>query len=77
MNEMKELKSQVKTHGNTKKYINRFICNVYYIDLIDSNSKQQYWIQKNLMSSNVHFNKYRGYKYVFVCIDEYSRYLMV
>ena len=43
---------------------------------MDFSTKQQRWIQENLIKNGANFNKNHGYKYVLVCIDGYSRYLM-
>ena len=76
-NEDKELRTRAKKKGACRVYLNRFTRNIYYIDLIDFSSKQNRWIQDQFKASNtVNFNKNRGYKYVLVCIDGYSRYLM-
>ena len=76
-NEDKELRTRPKKRGACRVYLNRFTRNIYYIDLIDFSSKQNKWIQDQFKQSNtVNFNKNKGYKYVLVCIDGYSRYLM-
>ena len=77
MNEDRELRTRAKKRGACRVYLNHFTRNIYYIDLIDFSSKQNRWIQDQFKASNtVNFNKNRGYKYVLVCIDGYSRYLM-
>lgn len=76
MNELKELKTRAKPRGLTRKYINSCKRHIYYIDLMDFSTKQQRWIQENLIKNGANFNKNHGYKYVLVCIDGYSRYLM-
>lgn len=76
MNELKELKTRAKPQGLTRKYINSCKRHIYYIDLMDFSSKQERWIQDNLIKNGANFNKNHGYKYVLVCIDGYSRYLM-
>ena len=66
MNEIKELRKPAKRKGAT-----------HFIDLIDFSSKQDKWIQEVLGSQkSTGFHKNRGYKYVLVCIDGYSKYLM-
>ena len=76
-NEEKELRSRMKKRGSFRVYMNHFTRNIYYIDLIDFSSKQNKWIQQQIRESNtVNFNKNKGYKYILVCIDGYSRYLM-
>ena len=76
-NEDRELRTRVKKKGACRVYLNRFTRNIYYIDLIDFSSKQNKWIQSQFKdSATANFNKNRGYKYVLVCIDGYSRYLM-
>ena len=77
MNEIKELRKPAKRKGATRKIISGFKGNIYFIDLIDFSSKQDKWIQEVLGShkaGNLHKN--HGYKYVLVCIDGYSKYLM-
>ncbi|KAK8807810.1 hypothetical protein WA171_000759 [Blastocystis sp. BT1] len=76
MNELKELKTRAKPQGLTRKYMNSCKRHIYYIDLMDFSSKQERWIQDNLIKNGANFNKNHGYKYVLVCIDGYSRYLM-
>lgn len=76
MNEFKELKTRAKKRGASRVYFNGCKRNIYYIDLIDFSSKQNRWIQENLIKNGTHFNKNHGYKFVLVCIDGYSRYLM-
>lgn len=76
MNELKELKTRTKPQGLTRKYMNSCKRHIYYIDLMDFSSKQERWIQDNLIKNGANFNKNHGYKYVLVCIDGYSRYLM-
>lgn len=77
MNEDRELRTRAKKRGACRVYLNHFTRNIYYIDLIDFSSKQNRWIQDQFKASNtVNFNKNKGYKYVLVCIDGYSRYLM-
>lgn len=76
-NEDRELRTRAKKKGACRVYLNRFTRNIYYIDLIDFSSKQNKWIQSQFKdSATANFNKNRGYKYVLVCIDGYSRYLM-
>lgn len=76
-NEDKELRTRPKKRGSFRVYMNHFTRNIYYIDLIDFSSKQNKWITDQFKQSNtVNFNKNKGYKYVLVCIDGYSRYLM-
>ena len=76
-NEYKEPRKKLKERGAFRKYLNYSTRNIYYIDLIDFSSKQNKWIQKCIRDSNMqNFDKNRGYKYVLVCIDGYSRYLM-
>ena len=92
MNEIKELRKPAKRRGATRVIISGFKRNIYFIDLIDFSSKQDKWIQEVLGSQNgttsssrrnevppqksTGFHKNRGYKYVLVCIDGYSKYLM-
>jgi len=76
MNELKELKTRAKPQGLTRKYMNSCKRHIYYIDLMDFSSKQERWIQDNLIKNGANFNKNHGYKYVLVCIDGYSRYLI-
>ena len=77
MSELKELRSKAKKRGACRLYFNRCKRNIYFIDLMDFSSKQNKWVQDIMNESNApNFNKNRGYKYVLVCIDGYSRYLM-
>ena len=77
MNEIKELRKPAKRRGATRMIISGFKRNIYFIDLIDFYSKQHKWIQEVLGSQkSTGFHKNRGYKYVLVCIDGYSKYLM-
>ena len=76
MNEIKELRKPAKRKGATRMIISGFKRNIYFIDLMDFSSKQDKWIQEVLRKRTSGFYKNRGYKYVLVCIDGYSRYLM-
>ena len=76
MNEFKELRKPAKRKGATRMIISGFKRNIYFIDLMDFSSKQDKWIQEVLRKRTSGFYKNRGYKYVLVCIDGYSRYLM-
>ena len=77
MNEIKELRKPAKRKGATRVIISSFKRNIYFIDLIDFSSKQDKWIQEVLgRQKSTGFHKNRGYKYVLVCIDGYSKYLM-
>ena len=76
MNERNELRKPAKRKGATRVIINGFKRNIYYIDLMDFSSKQDKWIQEVLRQRTSGFYKNRGYKYVLVCIDGYSRYVM-
>ena len=79
MNEAKELKTKHKKIEGYRKYINLSKQNIYYIDLIDFSSKYNSWIQEQLSKNqcNTFLSKNRGYKFVLVCIDGYTRYLMI
>ena len=77
MNEIKELRKPAKRRGATRMIISGFKRNIYFIDLIDFSSKQHKSIQEVLgRQKSTGFYKNRGYKYVLVCIDGYSKYLM-
>ena len=76
MNEIKELRKPAKRKGATRMIISGFKRNIYFIDLMDFSSKQDKWIQEVLRKRTSEFYKNRGYKYVLVCIDSYSKYLM-
>ena len=76
MNEFKELRKPAKRKGATRMIISGFKRNIYFIDLMDFSSKQDKWIQEVLRKRTSGFYKNRGYKYVLVCIDGYSKYLM-
>ena len=76
MNEIKELRKPAKRKGATRMIISGFKRNIYFIDLMDFSSKQDKWIQEVLRKRTSGFYKNRGYKYVLVCIDGYSKYLM-
>ena len=77
MNEIKELWKPAKRKGATRMIISGFKRNIYFIDLIDFSSKQHKSIQKVLgRQKSIGFHMNRGYKYVLVCIDGYSKYLM-
>ena len=78
MNEIKELRKPPKRRGDTRVIISGFKWNIYFIDFIDFSSKQHKWIQEVLGSQkSTEFYKNRGYKYVLVCVDGYSKYLMI
>ena len=79
MNEAKELKLKYKQVDGFRKYINLAKRNIYSIDLIDFSSKQNNWVQEQLSKNNANtfVSKNRGYKYVLVCIDNYTRFLMI
>ena len=77
MNEIKELWKPAKRRGATRMMISGFKRNIYFIDLIDFYSKQHKSIQEVLgRQKSTEFYMNRGYKYVLVCIDGYSKYLM-
>ena len=74
----RNLRKPAKRKGATRVIISGFKRNIYFIDLIDFSSKQDKMdIQKVLGSQkSTGFHKNRGYKYVLVCIDGYSKYMM-
>ena len=78
MNEVKELRKPAKRRDATRMIISGFKGNIYFIDLIDFYSKLHKSIQEVLgRQKSIGFYKNRGYKYVLVCIDGYSKYLMI
>ena len=77
MNAIKELRKPAKRRGATRMIISGFKQNIYFIDLIDFSSKQHKSIQEVLgRQKSTGFYMNSGYKYVLVCIDGYSKYLM-
>ena len=77
--EVKELTKRLKKRDGMRKYQNYHKRNIYYIDLMDWSSKESRWIQDILIETNTitNFTKNRGYKYVLVCVDGYTRYCMI
>ena len=77
--EVKELTKRLKKRDGMRKYQNYHKRNIYYIDLMDWSSKESRWIQDILIETNAvtNFTKNRGYKYVLVCVDGYTRYCMI
>lgn len=77
--EVKELTKRLKKREGMRKYLNYYKRNIYYIDLMDWSSKENKWIQDILLENNAvtNFTKNRGYKYVLVCVDGYTRYCMI
>ena len=77
--EVKELTKRLKKRDGMRKYLNYHKRNIYYIDLMDWSSKESKWVQDILIETNTvtNFTKNRGYKYVLVCVDGYTRYCMI
>lgn len=76
----KEMTKRRKKREGMRKYFNLFKRNIYYIDLMDWSSKESKWVQKILLeenNSNFSVSKNRGYKYLLVCVDGYTRYCMI
>lgn len=78
--ELQERRKRPKHKGATRKVVSKFRGNIYFIDLIDFSDKTDQFIQDCLETfgkSKLKKQKNRGFKYVLVCVDGYSRYTMV
>lgn len=74
---MPEIFTKLKPKGATRKMINRFAGNIYYIDLIDFSDKRDIFIKECIKANDkLKLKKNNNYSYVLVCVDGYSRYIM-
>jgi len=81
----KELNRKAKPKGLTRKITCKCIKNIYFVDLIDFSSKQDSFVKECIKQ---YYEEYKTkqksnfltgndeYKYVLVCVDGYSRYVM-
>ena len=76
---MSEIFTKLKPKGATRKMINHFARNIYYIDLIDFSDKRDIFIKECIEANDklkLKKNKNNNYSYVLICVDGYSRYIM-
>jgi len=82
--ERKELNKRVRPKGSTRVMVCDYPRNIYFIDLMDFSSKKETFIQECIDEINEKYKPdeltilpgNRGYNYVLVVVDGYSRYIM-
>ena len=79
------IRKREKKKGATRKILCGCKRGVYFMDLIDFSSKQNQWLQEQFKRAEDlgmelnrrHGSKNRGYNYVLVVVDGYTRYCMI